>query len=149
MSTEAPPEMVFHRNISKEAKMRRIFAFWALVLFLAAPGMAVEKVDSVRFITEEWPGYTEKDGTGLYWEVLKTVYEPVAIKIEYTLVPWNRAKKTVLVEADALVASSIFDPIPGTLLAEHPIDGGYSHVLFRKGENQYAGPQSFKLTFPK
>ncbi len=49
-------------------------------------------------------GYTHRDGTGAYWEVVKAVYEPLGIKVKTIVMPWKRAEVTVVNKrADALL----------------------------------------------
>ncbi|MCP3925410.1 MAG: transporter substrate-binding domain-containing protein [Desulfobacterales bacterium] len=61
-------------------------------------------LNSVYVVCENWPGYTNKDGTGVYWEIVKAVYEPVGIKVKTSIMPWKRANHQVLHKsADAIL----------------------------------------------
>ena len=52
-------------------------------------------IKSMSVVAPEWEGYTNKDGSGLYWDIIRAVYEPVGIKVKTRIVPWNRAIKMV------------------------------------------------------
>jgi hypothetical protein len=52
-------------------------------------------IKSISVVAPLWEGFTNADGTGLYWEVLRAVFEPEEIKIKHANVPWNRAVKMV------------------------------------------------------
>lgn len=52
-------------------------------------------IKSISVVAPLWEGFTNADGTGLYWEVLQAVFEPEGIKIKHANVPWNRAVKMV------------------------------------------------------
>lgn len=52
-------------------------------------------IKTISVVAPVWEGYTNKDGTGVYWEVLKEIYEPLGISVKTKSVPWNRAMKMV------------------------------------------------------
>jgi polar amino acid transport system substrate-binding protein len=53
------------------------------------------QIKTISIVAPVWEGYTNKDGTGVYWEVLKEIYEPLGISVKPKNVPWNRAMKMV------------------------------------------------------
>lgn len=53
------------------------------------------EIQHISILCEEWKNYTNSDGTGAYWEVIKRVYEPLDIKVETQTLPWSRAKQMV------------------------------------------------------
>lgn len=60
-------------------------------LFLLYQPILSSEIKKLDIACPEWEGYTNKDGTGAYWEVVKTVFEPAGIKVKVKIVPWNRA----------------------------------------------------------
>ncbi len=77
--------------------------FFLALLFLASPVFARD-IQSIDAVCAQWEGYTHKDGTGAYWEVIKTVFEPVGIQVKTHVMPWKRAKLTVAAKkADVLI----------------------------------------------
>lgn len=52
-------------------------------------------IKTMSVVAPEWEDYTNKDGTGVYWEIMKAIYEPVGITVKTKNVPWNRAMKMV------------------------------------------------------
>ena len=79
----------------------------ALVLLAAGPGvMAQEAPAQVRLVSEAWIDYTNADGTGLAWDVLRKVFEPAGVKVVAQSAPYSRAVGLVKRgEADAWVGS--------------------------------------------
>tara|TARA_R110001592_G_scaffold65156_2_gene200059 strand:+ start:580 stop:1278 length:699 start_codon:yes stop_codon:yes gene_type:complete len=64
------------------------------------------KEDSLFIVTPAWKTFTEEDGTGFYFELMKMLYEPIGIKIDYQITPWARSVAMIsLKQADALVGS--------------------------------------------
>ncbi|MDR2308077.1 MAG: transporter substrate-binding domain-containing protein [Paucimonas sp.] len=79
----------------------------AAMLLIAGPGvMAREAPSQVRLVSEQWLDYTNADGTGLAWDVLRKVFEPAGVKVVAKSAPYSRAVGLVKRgEADAWVGS--------------------------------------------
>jgi len=72
---------------------------------MAGPAPAGQGLKTIRVITPEWEGQTNKDGTGLFFDILRAVYTPSGIKMEFTLAPWKRCRVHVNSGlADAMLA---------------------------------------------
>ncbi|GAK53370.1 hypothetical protein U14_04635 [Candidatus Moduliflexus flocculans] len=112
---------------------RYSFLFVLLMLWLhsVAAYAEDEPLTTIRLMTSEWPGYTNKDGTGLYFDVIKAVYEPEGIQIIFELLPWKRAQALVKKTADAIVGETIL-PEEDYLYPEWPIDVEEVTVMFKK-----------------
>lgn len=44
----------------------------------------------VMLASEQWNDYTNKDGSGLAWDVLRQVFEPAGITVQTRSVPYTR-----------------------------------------------------------
>lgn len=89
-----------------------------------------EHIKSVAIVAPEWEGYSNRDGTGLYWDILRNVYEPIGIKVKHKTVPWNRAMKMV---SKYRVFNGIIGEYKETeeqvIFPNYPIDVEYLSVL--------------------
>ncbi len=47
--------------------------------------------DKVRAASEEWADYTQADGQGMGWDILRAVFEPEGIRLEIRSVPYTRS----------------------------------------------------------
>ncbi len=75
-----------------------------IIFLLIGFSSAFADVKEILVVCSEWNNYTNKDGTGAYWEILKSVYEPVGIKVKTMTMPWKRAvSKTKSKKVDAIV----------------------------------------------
>lgn len=111
---------------------------FALTLGVVYVSSAVASdIKEMTIVCEEWEGYTNKDGTGVYWEVLKAVFEPVGIKVTTKVAPWKRAEHMVKKkEVDAIAGDYYYKERDGKdyiypqwhLSVEDDIT-----VLFKKG----------------
>lgn len=60
----------------------------------------------IHLVSEEWLDYTNADGTGVAWDVLRKVFEPAGVKVVTQTAPYSRAVGLVKRdEADAWVGS--------------------------------------------
>ncbi|WP_416770666.1 substrate-binding periplasmic protein [Pseudomonas sp. RHF3.3-3] len=84
---------------------------WGLLaLVLLSPLLRAQEVAGlpaqIRLVSEEWADYTNADGSGLAWDVLREVFEPQGIKVEIRSEPYVRSVGLVeRGEADAWVGS--------------------------------------------
>ncbi|MBA1203092.1 amino acid ABC transporter substrate-binding protein [Pseudomonas capeferrum] len=79
----------------------------AVLLLFAGSVTAAETTPSqIRLVSEEWIDYTNADGTGLAWDVLRKVFEPAGVVMRTQSAPYIRAIGLVKRgEADAWVGS--------------------------------------------
>ena len=111
------------------------------IALLASPKVAAEK--SITVVCSEWKGYTNRDGTGIYWDMVKAIYEPLGFEVHTQIVPWKRAVLMLeLKQADALVGDYYYAEKQGKerlypnwhLSVEDPII-----AIFRKDRHEIDG----------
>ena len=87
--------------------MRRLnIILLLLTVLLFSCGTFAQDYKTIRLASEEWENATNADGTGLYWDIFRLVYEDEGIEVEYTIVPYARAVMMVYNnQADAWVGS--------------------------------------------
>lgn len=81
----------------------------AMVLLLV-PGVGTVMAESlpkqIHLVSEEWLDYTNADGTGVAWDVLRKVFEPAGVQVVTQSAPYSRAMGLVKRgESDAWVGS--------------------------------------------
>ena len=81
-------------------------ALTSLLLALSVTLFAEEKITEFNVVSDEWETCTEKDGSGMYFDLMRAIYEPLGIKVEFKLMPYARTVFTVKEKkADAFTAS--------------------------------------------
>ena len=91
------------------------------------------KVRTLRFVAPEWEGQTHKDGTGLYWEVIKAVYEPLGFKVRTNNVSWSLAMQLVEERSHFTAIVGEYDYSEHNLLfPKNAIDVEYLYVAYLK-----------------
>lgn len=79
----------------------------AMLLSIAPWVTAAEGIPKqIHLVSEEWLDYTNADGTGVAWDVLRKVFEPAGVEVVTQSAPYSRAVGLVKRgEADAWVSS--------------------------------------------
>ena len=120
-----------------------------LALFLLLPippafGQEVTKIETINIATPEWEGQTNKDGTGLFFDIIRSVYEPLRITMNFQLVPWKRAEQMVMAgKADALLDMYKEDMPESILSPMYPLVVEHSVAVLKKDRiKEWKGPVS-------
>ncbi len=103
----------------------------------------------IRIASEEWSQYTEANGEGLAWDILREVFEPQGVRIERSSVPYTRSVGLVQRgEADAQVGA-YRDESPGLLYPRwnYDTDHIYSLGLASNPELTLANLGSYRLVW--
>jgi hypothetical protein len=79
--------------------------------------------EQVRIASEVWERHTHADGTGLAWDIMRLVFEPVGVKLQIQSVPYTRSIGLVQRgEADAWVGSYLNEVDDGVFYPRLPYD---------------------------
>ena len=112
---------------------RRFMALAAMtgLAFMIVPAAAAAD-ETLTVHSEDWEDYTEKDGSGFAWDVVRAVYEPAGVKIEIGTMPYARAVMNVTNgQADAWVGS--YDKeVEGAVYPDWHYDADEVEALIRK-----------------
>lgn len=130
-------------------KIRKIGWFWnifALAIFFPVFSMASENLEAIHIATPEWEDTTNQDGTGVYFDIIRSVYEPSGIQLKFEIVPWNRAISMVKNhQADALPGGYFVGDREDVddLFPRHPIDTEIASAVYKKDKiKDWQGPES-------
>ncbi len=109
------------------------------------PVLAGGPPEEIILASEEMANATNKDGTGLYWDIFRAVYEPVGIKTKFIIRSYKGSVSLVKKrKADAAIGIHP-EKIQGALSSTYPFVKDYVLVLFKKNLlNQWDGPDSLK-----
>lgn len=117
-----------------------------LLVFLcpgAAPVTAGNNPTEIIMASEEWTNATNRDGTGLYWDILRAVFEPVGIKTKFIIQSYGGSVRLVKKNRVDAAVGIYPERIPGTLFSQYPLIKDYVLVLFKKSKlRQWNGQES-------
>jgi polar amino acid transport system substrate-binding protein len=139
--------MLQHRPGIEEWTMKK--AAFLIIIFLLCPiyfpALAGSLPAEIILASEEWPNATNKDGTGLYWDIFRAVYEPVGIKTKFIIRSYKGSVSLVKKnQADAAVGIHP-EKIQGALSSRYPFVKDYVLVLFKKNRvKQWNGQETLK-----
>ncbi|MBN2651249.1 MAG: transporter substrate-binding domain-containing protein [Spirochaetales bacterium] len=118
--------------------MKKIYFSVFFTIFFSA---FVGSQTTILIATPEWEGSTNKDGTGLYFDIVRAVFEPAGYKVDYKIMPWKRAMKSVEnSQADIIVGMYYYEessdevPIMKTIYPKWPIYIEETAVVFKKSK---------------
>ena len=63
---------------------------WLVISVGSGPLCAAEPTQ-IRIASETWEGHTHADGTGMAWEIFRTVFEPAGVQLDIQSVPYTRS----------------------------------------------------------
>ena len=101
------------------------------------------QIKSINIVAPEWEDYTNADGTGMYWEILQTIYSNQDIKLKPSSVSWNRALKMVTkYQIYNAIIGEYLDSEEPLLFPKYPIDVEYLAVLSKNSEAAFVDMSS-------
>ena len=123
-------------------KTAKILSLILGCVFAATGAIAEDSITEIHLASESWEDTTNADGTGLYWEIFRAVYEPLGITLTFEIVPYARAVNMVEhKEVDASVGAYI-DEFEA-LFPQWHFDRDLVLAVFKKGRlEQWEGEQS-------
>ncbi len=89
-----------------------------------------ENITSISIATPAWKNQTHQDGSGLFFDIVRAVYAPLGMTLEYRIVPWKRAVH--LVESREVDAMLCVLQDSQFLIPQYPLFIDYTAVLFKK-----------------
>lgn len=114
--------------------LRRLLGM--LSLLLVSPAWAADghpPVAEIVIASEVWAGHTNADGSGLGWDILRKVYEPVGVRLKIRSVPYTRSVGLVQrQEADAWMGA-YRDEIAGAVYPRWHYDADQISALGKAG----------------
>lgn len=103
-----------------------------LAASIAWPSVGASVPTEIHLVSDAWHGLTRKDGTGLYFDLIRAVYQRQQIKLRINIYPYARAVQAVRDKrADAWVASFMNEK-DFALYPRWHFDRNVQQVLYRK-----------------
>ncbi|NRB37394.1 MAG: transporter substrate-binding domain-containing protein [Pseudomonadales bacterium] len=129
-----------------KAKNRVLTITGILFLFFATNSSHAGKIEAgaetalpenteITFSTEEWLDATNKDGTGLYWDILRAVYESEGFSVKHKIRTYADSVNELKNKAvDAVVGAYIYE-IDSVIYPQNHFGVDIVQVIFLKNKN--------------
>ncbi|MEB8433935.1 transporter substrate-binding domain-containing protein [Cocleimonas sp. KMM 6892] len=102
-------------------------------------------IKTVKMITPSWDRYTNEDGTGLYFDLFRKIYEPEGIQLEFIIAPWRRATHEVKSgHYDFMVNAYLTPQLSDFIYPKQPMNMSYTLALFDKNKFDWNGQKSIE-----
>lgn len=126
-----------HSMVRHDKVKTRVISIAELLVFLLlvwAFPVPAEEINTIHIVTPAWEGQTNEDGTGLFFDIVRSVYEPVGIKMDHEIVSWERAEYMVKRNrADAMLCVAEQNIGKDVLAPQYPMSVEYTGAVFKKG----------------
>jgi len=126
--------------------MKRLVVLVLLFLLGSIQCQALaETPKEILFASEEWTDATNKDGTGLYWDIFRAVYEPAGVKVNFIIRSYEGSINLVTTNKADAVVGSYENEIKGMIYSKDAFDADSIVALFKKGTvSNWQGKESLK-----
>ncbi|MFT6896142.1 MAG: polar amino acid transport system substrate-binding protein [Paraglaciecola sp.] len=116
------------------------FYLFAFYMTLQCLNSTAANAETVRWVTESWPNYTDEDGSGLYHDIVKAAFADHQLVITY--MPWKRALLEVKNGTADITGATSFKAdyiTPRYAILAPPVS-----ILFNKNNMSYSNLASLK-----
>ena len=120
--------------------------FFLITLFsvLSSALNAEETPNTITIEAEAWPRASEADGSGMYWDLVRKIYEPEGVKVKIGTSTYTRSIGLMKTgEVDAMLGAYA-DEIKGALYSKNHFDADVVAALFKKDLVTWKGESSLK-----
>jgi polar amino acid transport system substrate-binding protein len=121
------------------------YSVLSLVLMCCMSIGHAEEMTNINVSSESWEDATNKDGTGLYWDIIRLIYEPVGISVKWDTTSYARSVALVKQKrSDAWVGSYLGEE-QGIIYPKAHFDADVVSAMFiKKPDAKWQGEQSLE-----
>lgn len=103
-----------------------------ILLFYAIHGFSKPRI--IKVVSPEFQNFTEKNGHGVYWQILKEIYKKEGFKLVFENLPYSRAQYLLQKKKIDIVLAAYIDEFPGVIYPDksYPLDRDEVSVIYLK-----------------
>ena len=120
---------VISRVYKRVALFKKIFI---LLLLLNFQLFATQTPKEIFIVTESWEDLTNKDGTGLYFDLARMIYEPAGISVKIKIYPYKRSSRMVEKKRADIWLGSYLDEEDYAIYPKYYFDHDIVTAMFKK-----------------
>lgn len=104
-----------------------------------------EGLTDISVSSESWEDATNKDGTGLYWDIIRLIYEPLGIKVKLDITSYARSVALVKQKQSDAWVGSYLDEEEDVIYPKSHFDADVVAAMFiKKTDQKWNGEQSLQ-----
>lgn len=111
--------------------LRRCLLICLVSVLLCASVTEAAPKDVIRYHTEEWQGVTNRDGTGLYHDIMRAIFNARGMEVKTSYFPFRRAVMNIE-SGTADITGGTFKESTEYILSRYPVWVNKNSVLFHK-----------------
>lgn len=132
------------RTFSNNLAIFFLMSVFLVIGIFSSPAFCDEKISEIRIASEELPFCAQQDGTGLYWDIFRAVFEPSGIKVNTSIRSYSGSVELFKKKKADAVAGSYTGEIEGALYPKSYFDVDIVAALFKKDKTEWKGKDSLK-----
>ncbi len=122
--------------------LKKIFLF---IVLTCTHLFASQTLKEISIVTESWERLTNKDGSGLYFDLARMIYAPEGIAVKIKIYPYNRASMMVEKKRADVWLGSYIDEEDYAIYPKHYFDHDVVTAMYKKDKfPKFAGLNSLK-----
>jgi len=115
--------------------MLKYLALAIIIMSLLLTGVQADYSKTILVVTESWQNGTNVDGTGLYFDIIRAIYEPKGYTVKYKIMPYNRSTNLVK-KGDADIVIGVYaGELDGVLFPKWHFSSDLISAFFLKGSS--------------
>lgn len=95
---------------------------------------ASQNIKEIFIVSENWDELTNKDGSGLYFDLTKMIYEPLKIEVKIKIYPYNRSSSMVEMKIADVWLGSYIDEEDYAIYPQYYFDKDIVTAMFKKNK---------------
>jgi polar amino acid transport system substrate-binding protein len=95
---------------------------------------AQDKINEILIASEEWKNATNADGTGMYWEIFRAVFEPAGIKVKFMIRSYEGTMELARQQKVDAAVGAYLNEQEGVLFPKNQFGVDVVAVAYKKGK---------------
>ncbi|HHQ4465515.1 MULTISPECIES: substrate-binding periplasmic protein [Aeromonas] len=103
------------------------------------------RAESIDVYCDDWPGFCQKDGKGLYLDLVRAIYQPHGYQVTPHIVPYKRALAVIAKKGGDIAMGVYRDEVSGVQQSRYPASADDLTVfMLKKWQPQWQGEKSLE-----
>ncbi|WP_042012724.1 substrate-binding periplasmic protein [Aeromonas fluvialis] len=103
------------------------------------------RAESIDVYCDDWPGFCQKDGKGIYLDLVRAIYQPHGYQVTPHIVPYKRALAVIAKNGGDIAMGVYRDEVTGVRQPRYPASADDLTVfMLKKWQLQWQGEKSLE-----